>query len=133
MKYEFLYNTSLGLLLIRLGLAAVFIVSGAMKFMNIPGITKFFARLGVPSVLVYVVALVELLGGIAMLLGFGTKVMGWLLAIDMFFAIYLVRFAAGFAGTGYGFEMMLLLASLGISFAGPGGYSISKGQRNIYN
>lgn len=134
MKNGFWNNPNVGLLLIRLGLAAIFIVSGTMKLMNVPGVTAFFGKIGVAPIFVYIVAIVELVGGISMLLGFWTRVSGWLLAINMFFAIYLVRYSAGFAGTGYAYETMLLLAALGISFTGPGQYALGgKHESEVYN
>ena len=126
MRYlEKFRNPDLGLLLIRLGLAAVFIVHGWAKLQNIEGTAGFFSSLGLGMFWVYLVAYVELLGGLAMLTGFLARKAGLLLAIDMFFAIYLVSWSRGFSG-GYEFELLLLLTSLAIFLSGPGKYSLSK-------
>lgn len=129
MKNNFFSNTNSGLFLVRLGLAAVFIISGWSKFMDIAGTTAFFSRIGLVSLFVYLVATVEFLGGIAMLLGVWTRIFGWLLAIDMFFAIVLVRFAMGF--TVYRLELMLLFAALGVAFAGAGQCALCKGKCDV--
>lgn len=117
-------HPDLGLLLMRVALGAVFVMSGAAKFMAIAGTAKFFASLGLGIFWVYVVATVELLGGLAMLLGLGTTLAGWLLAIDMLVAIYLVKFSAGF--TGYRLELTLLLVALGLAFTGAGKYALHR-------
>lgn len=120
-----LQNHNLGLLAIRLALALVFIGHGAQKFMNLGQTESFFATLGLNVFFVYLVALVELLGGFAMLLGVFARPAGLLLAIEMMFAITLVRFSAGFLG-GYEYELTLLLASLGIATTGPGAYALMR-------
>ena len=127
MEKLFFRNGNLGLFLIRLGVGVIFIVSGWAKFMDIAGTTAFFQKIGLASPFVYFIAALELLGGIAILLGFWTRIFGWLLAIDMLFAIILVKYAMGFSG--YRIDLMLLLASLGIAFTGAGNYSVCKGSR----
>lgn len=117
-------NFDLGLLLIRLALAVVFIQSGISKLSNIDGTTSFFAGLGLGAFFVYLVALVETLGGLALLLGTWTKYAGILLTIDMLFAIILVKGALGFTGAGYRLELVLLLSTLAIVFSGAGKYAL---------
>lgn len=114
-----------GLLLIRLALAAVFIGAGWMKFGNLGATAAFFAGLGLPSFFAYLVPATELLAGIALALGVFTDLAGILLAIVMVGAIALVKFKGGFFG-GYDFDLVLLLAALGIAFAGPGKYATGK-------
>lgn len=126
MKYlQKFHNPDVGLLLIRLGLAAVFIIHGWAKVQNIEATAGFFSKLGLGMFWVYVVAYVEFLGGLAMLTGFLARKAGLLLAIDMLVAIYLVHWSQGFSG-GYEFPLILLLAALAIFFSGPGKYSLSK-------
>ena len=126
MKYlQRFHNPAAGLLLIRLGLAAVFIVHGWAKVQNIEGTAGFFSSLGLGMFWVYVVAYVEFLGGLAMLAGLYSRLAGLLLAIDMLFAIWLVKWGKGLSG-GYEFELLLLLTALAIFLSGPGKYSIWK-------
>jgi len=117
-------NADIGILLIRLALAAVFISHGLSKWNNIDGTTAFFAMLGLGNTFVYIVASVELLSGLAMLLGVLVRIAGILLAVVMIFAIALVKIKSGFLG-GYEFELTLLLASLGISYIGAGAFSLA--------
>lgn len=114
-----------GIFLIRLGLGLVFIVHGWEKFGNVEMTMGFFSGLGLPAATAYLVAAVELLGGIAMILGVWTKWAGWLLAIVMAAAIILVKGKMGFSG-GYEFDLLLLFAALGIAFAGPGTVTVHK-------
>jgi len=116
-------NPDLGLLLLRVGLAAVFIAHGWIKVTNLSMFVGNFGNLGIPAFLTFIVAYVELLGGIALLLGVFAQLAGLLLAVDMFFALLLIRFKTGFVG-GYEFELLLLLSALAIFFAGPGKYSL---------
>ena len=81
-----------GPFLIRLALAIVFIVHGSQKFQNMEGTAGFFGSLGFPAFVAYLIAFVELAGGIAMLLGIFTAWAGILLALVMAGAIYLVKF-----------------------------------------
>ena len=113
-----------GLFLVRLGVGLPFIVHGWQKFSSVEMTVGFFAGLGIPAFITYLIIAVELLGGIAMILGVWTKWAGWLLAIIMAGAIILVTGKNGF--TGYEFNITLLLASLGIAFAGPGTYTVHK-------
>ncbi|EKD58484.1 MAG: hypothetical protein ACD_56C00115G0003 [uncultured bacterium] len=129
MKSGFLGNTNLGLFLVRLGVGLVFIVSGWSKFMDIAGTTAFFGKIGLAEPFVYLVAGLELIGGLALLLGIWTRIFGWLLAIDMVFALYLVKYAMGFSA--YRIDLVLLLAALGIAFAGAGEYALCKGKCDL--
>ncbi len=107
-----------GLALIRLALAVVFLFHGWQKWSNMDATVGFFGTLGLAPFLAYLVATVELLGGLAMLLGYWTKWAGYLLAIDMFFAIILVTGKMGYPG--YQLELTLLLTALGVALLGPG-------------
>lgn len=113
-----------GLLLIRLGLAAVFLTHGISKFQNLDQTTAFFGMLGLSAFWVYLVATVETLGGAAMLLGYFSRFAGALLAVVMVVAIALAKWKMGFLG-GYELDLTLLLAALGIAFAGPGTMTVT--------
>jgi putative oxidoreductase len=86
-------------LLSRLLLSAVFIVSGAYKFMDVGRIlgndgTKRFMELvapgmAPPTALGYVIAAIELFGGLAILLGIKTRWAAWLLILWTIIATYL--------------------------------------------
>lgn len=117
----------LGLLLIRLALATVFIAHGVQKLHNMDMVVGFMAGMGIPAALAWAVALGELLGGIAMLFGVFTKYAGAVLAIIMAVAIWKVKAKAGFFG-GWEFDLTLLLAALAIISTGPGKFALPWGQ-----
>lgn len=118
-------NLDIALLLIRVGLAAVFIAHGWDKIGNMEGTVGFFSSIGLSAFWAYVIAYVELLGGISMLVGVFTGWSGIFLAMTMVGAIALVKISKGFLG-GFEFDLMLFLAALAISFAGPGKYTVMK-------
>ncbi|MFM1655220.1 DoxX family protein [Brevibacillus sp. B_LB10_24] len=108
----------IGLLLLRVVLGLVFLVHGWSKFQG--GIDKtvgFFAMLGLPGILAYIVAVIELVGGLLMILGLGTRVIGALFALVMLGAIFTAKLSAGFLG-GYELDLILLAASICLLLAG---------------
>ncbi len=118
-------NLDIALLLIRVGLAAVFIAHGWDKLNNMDGTVGFFSSIGLSAFWAYLIAYIELLGGVSMLLGVFTGWSGILLAMTMVGAIALVKISKGFLG-GFEFDLMLFLAALAISFAGSGKYTLMK-------
>ncbi len=117
-----LHNKDIGLLLIRIALALVFIYHGWDKVMNIEAKIGFFESIGLNLLWLYVVAYVELLGGILMLLGVRVREVAILFAITMIVAIWKVHMNDGFKGME--FQLTLLLTSLAILFTGAGKYSL---------
>src|SRR5690348_2117064 len=90
----------IALLLARLGIGAIFFVHGWQKFftMGLGGTTGFFQQIGVPlpGVAAPVVAVIELVGGLAIILGVALPIAGVLLVLDMLGAIVFVHAANGF-------------------------------------
>lgn len=123
-------HPGLGLFLIRLGIGIIFVNHGVMKLTNMGATIGFFNTVipgpsAVVTVLAWVVALVETLGGIAMILGIYTRIAGWLLAAVMLFAVIFVKSKMPFvAGE---IDLMLLVASLGIAVGGPGKLALCAG------
>jgi putative oxidoreductase len=70
-------------LLGRVLLSIIFILSGFGKLTAIGGTAGYFASMGIPAstVVAVLVGLLELLGGLAVLLGFRTREAAWALAI----------------------------------------------------
>ena len=119
-----LHNVDLGLLIVRIGLAVVFIAHGCSKIDDMSGTISFFGGvLNLSPIWAYIVTYTELFGGIAMILGIFTQWAGILLAITMVIAIYLVKLSKGFLG-GYEFDLMLFLGAIAIVLSGPGRYTV---------
>lgn len=122
-------STSIGLTVLRVVLGVVFIAHGAQKFaQGIPNVTQGFAGMGVPlaDVAAPLVAGLELIGGVFLVLGVATRVVGALLAVDMVVAGLLAHSTAGFFSQDGGFEYVLVLAvgSLAVALTGPGRFSL---------
>ncbi len=106
--------------ILRLVLGVTFLIHGATKFQGgIENTVGFFESLGFPGFSAYIVALVELVGGLAMLLGVGTRVVSILFAIVLAVAVVKVKLAGGFLGNGQmaGFELDLALLAMSIFLA----------------
>jgi putative oxidoreductase len=105
-------NLELGSFIIRLVLGITFFVHGLMKFQGgIEHTAGFFSSVGLPGFLAYLVAGIELIGGILLILGLGTRIIAGTFAVIMVGAIFTVKLKSGFAG-GYELELALLAMSL---------------------
>ena len=120
-----------GMLPLRIVVALVFLMHGGQKLFvfGIGGTADIMGKLGLP--LPYasatIVIAVELVGGLAILLGGFTRVAGALLAIEMAVAILVARLHGGFfAPYGYEFEFTLLGACLTFALNGPGRMSFDE-------
>lgn len=119
-------RTDLALLVLRLTLGVVMIAHGWQKFSGggLAGAGESFTKMGAPGAPVtgYLVVLLELGGGVLMLLGLATSIVGALMALNMVGAIALVHGSKGFyaAGGGYEFVLVLAVVSLFLAAVGPG-------------
>jgi putative oxidoreductase len=118
------------LLLARVGLGAVFLAHGLQK-LALNGMTATvdgFTAMGVPApaLSAWFAALVETLGGAALVLGILTPLFGLLLAADMLGALVLVHLPNGLWVSNGGYELVLVLAAGALAFvaAGPGRWSL---------
>ena len=114
-----------GLLVLRAVTGVIMIVHGWQKFFvdGIAGVSGFFGAMGIPAAgfSAAAVATIELVGGLLLIAGLGTRVVGALFAAAMIGAIGFVHGANGFLATGGGYEFVLLLAGVGVTLALTGG------------
>jgi putative oxidoreductase len=113
-------NNEAGATILRVVLGATFLIHGAAKFQGgIENTVGFFDSLGLPGFTAYLVALIELVGGLAMVLGVGTRIISILFAIVLTVAIVKVKLAGGFLGNGQmaGYELDLALLAISIYLA----------------
>ncbi|UHD45161.1 DoxX family protein [Aureimonas altamirensis] len=122
-------------LILRLVLGLLFLAHAWLKIVVFTpaGTAQFFVSLGLPGFLAYVVILVEVLGGIALILGFNARVTAIALIPILLGAIVTVHGPAGFFFTneGGGWEYLgLWIAGLvALSLLGDGAYAVRSSAR----
>jgi putative oxidoreductase len=130
-------SESVGLAFSRLALGIIFVVSGIGKVFaagpKASGIEAFagmLAQLGIPlpTLAAWGVGLLELVGGVFLLIGLLTRIVAALLAVDMAVATVLVHLPNGFVVTngGYEYTLVLTLSAVGLALSGPGVISVKR-------
>jgi putative oxidoreductase len=112
-----------GSLPIRIVAGITFVAHGLPKFENIAGTQGFFGSIGLPPELALPVGLLEVIGGIFLLVGVVTRISAALFIKDMIGAIVLVRLPDGFVD-GYELESLLIAISVSLLITGPGRISV---------
>jgi putative oxidoreductase len=114
------------LLLLRCGLAVVFLFHGYPKFFGKTAVfVSTFQRIGLPGFLVYVAGAIEVVGGLMVLVGLYTPVAALLLVLDMAVAIWKYNFSEGlYAVPEYELPLVLGLAALTLATTGAGPFSL---------
>lgn len=127
---RFAIGRDVALLAARVGLGVIFVAHGWQKFSTwgIEGTASSFAQMGVPlpEVSAWFSAIVELVGGAALVLGAAVPVFGVLLAFVMTGALVIVHAGSGIFVDQGGFELVLALGAGALTLAavGPGRWSI---------
>jgi putative oxidoreductase len=119
---------ALTLLLLRCGLAIVFIYHGYPKLSgNTVRFVESFRTLGLPAYVVYIAGAIELFGGAALALGLFTRVAGLLLLFDMAAAMWMYNLNEGiYAVQEYELPLILGLASLTVAATGGGQFTLDR-------
>jgi putative oxidoreductase len=119
---------SAGLLVLRVIVGVTFVLHGLDKLGDLSSAEQLFASLGIaaPGLMVPFVAVTEIVGGVLLIAGLATPLVGAALAIDMLVALLTAHLGHGFFARDGGIELVLLLggASLGIGLAGAGRFSL---------
>ncbi len=117
-------NQGFGLLLLRLTVGGIFLYHGITKFQNLEGTIGFFGKLGLAPFWAYLVATVETVGGALMVLGLWTTIVGLLFAVILIVALVKTKIGTVTSFSGAELDVVLLLASLSVAFAGAGSCSL---------
>ena len=112
-----------GPLPLRIVAGIAFILHGLPKLSNIAGTQSFFGSAGLPPELAIPIALLEVIGGIFLLIGFLTRITAAFFIIEMIGVIFAVKVSKGFVG-GYELELLLIAISISLLLTGPGRISI---------
>ena len=124
------------LLVARVLLAGLFVVFGIRKLLAVSGTAGYFAKLGVPAadILVWAVILIEIGGGLALMLGWRTRLVAWILAAFVVLATLLAHRYWEFEGAQYVPQLTSFMKNLAIAggllmvaACGPGRLSVDKG------
>ncbi|MBI0580517.1 DoxX family protein [Neobacillus cucumis] len=113
-KYE------VGTIILRVILGITFFIHGLAKFQGgIENIVGWFSSMGLPGFMAYVVASFEILGGILLVIGLGSRVVAGLFVLLMAGATLKVKLAVGFLGNGQmaGYELDLAFLAMAIFIA----------------
>lgn len=118
-----------GLTILRIVTGFVFFMHGYQKIteFGVAGFSGFLGQLGVPvsGVAAVIVIAVELLGGLALILGLGTRLVSIALAVNIFVALVLVHLPAGFFATDGGYEFVLTLFAACVALVLSGGGALA--------
>ncbi|WP_276249114.1 DoxX family protein [Haladaptatus sp. YSMS36] len=125
------------LVFVRLALGIPMLIAGVGKVfalgpkpMGISGFAGFLASLGVPlpTIAAWGVGLIELVGGILLLVGLAVRIVSVVIAIDMLVATVLYHLPNGYPAAGNGIELTLALTLIAVALAlsGPGALSIER-------
>lgn len=112
-----MFKQELGALILRVTLGVIFFVHGFVKFQGgIENTVGWFESIGLPGFMVYAVAGIELVGGIALIIGLATRLVSALLALLMIGATLKVKLAVGILGNGQmaGYELDLAFLAMSI-------------------
>lgn len=126
----FPWTKDLAVLVARVAIGAVLVAHGAQKFFTfgLPGTIDSFAGMGipVPEAAALFAAVVELVGGAALILGAATPVVGLLVMLNMLGALVLVHLGNGVFVDQGGFELVAALGAgaLVLAATGPGAWSV---------
>ena len=124
-------TTGYGTLLLRVVLGAAFMphALGKLLVFTPAGTAAFFEKIGVPGALAWPIILLELIGGIALILGIGTRWFALLLAADLAGAILTVHVHNGYmannaGGGGVEYVGMWALALVALALQGDGALAL---------
>jgi len=118
-----------GLFLLRAALGLMWISHALLKYVvfTIPGFAGFLGSLGVPTFLAWPIFLIELGGGILILLGIHARQVAVLL-IPVMAAAMSVHLGNGWlfsaAGGGWEYPAFLIVASLVVALGGDGAFAL---------
>lgn len=120
------------LTIVRVVLGIIFLMHGGQKVLGwfggagLAGTVSGMTQMGLPAILVYIVAFTEFLGGAALILGALSRVAAFGILCVMVGAIVTVHGKNGFflADQGYEYCLALIAMSLGVMLGGPGRWAL---------
>lgn len=120
-----------GAALLRVALGAMFLAHGLLKVLvfTLPGTAGFFASVGFPGFLAYIVAPAEILAGVALLVGFRTRLVA-ALTVPILIGAAAVHSGNGWVFSapngGWEYPVYLIVAAVSQSLLGSGAWAIDR-------
>ncbi|NIK80303.1 putative membrane protein YphA (DoxX/SURF4 family) [Paenibacillus castaneae] len=117
--------------IMRVVLGILFLAHGISKLqMGLGNVDAWFSSMGVPGFLAYIVATLELAGGIMLIIGLFTRVVSVIFTIMLIGAIVTMKLSVGLLGNdqmaGYELDLSFMLVSIYLIFAEPTPLSIDQ-------
>ncbi|WP_232698079.1 DoxX family protein [Brevibacillus daliensis] len=110
--------------IMRVVLGIIFLLHGITKFqMGLGNVDAWFSSMGIPGFIAYIAAIVEVAGGIMLIVGLYTRFVSALFILLMLGAIITVKLSAGLLGSdqmpGYEMEIGFMLISMHLLVSEP--------------
>lgn len=110
-------KTAIVSLIMRVVLGIIFLAHGIAKFqMGLGNVEAWFGSMGVPGFMAYAAAIIELVGGIMLILGLFTRYVSALFVVLLIGAIVTTKLSVGLLGNagspGYELDLGFILISL---------------------
>jgi len=121
------WDGALGLLVLRIVVAGIFAIRGLQKVQHLDVTRTQFAQIGIPyaDTMAFVVGVCEVAIAIALVFGIAMRIVGLGIAVIAIGALFYVKWRTNTVFTdgqpGFVGELELLLAAIGLMFAGVGG------------
>lgn len=125
-------NVDLAATLLRVTSGVWFLIHALVKVFvfTLPGTVGFFESIGLPGFLAYIVIAAELVGGVALVVGFQTRIVALALSMILLGSIYTPHFSAGFLFSnpngGWEFPAFWALTLWALALLGDGAYAVTK-------
>jgi putative oxidoreductase len=122
-------STDYGIALLRVALGAMFLAHGLLKVLvfGLAGTAGFFESVGFPGFLAYIVAPVEVLAGVALLVGIRTRLVA-AATVPVLLGAALVHLGNGWVFSapngGWEYPVYLAVAAIAQSLLGAGAFSL---------
>ncbi|MFB9222189.1 DoxX family protein [Paracoccus cavernae] len=126
-------SSDLAALILRVSTGGLFLIHGLTKlFVFTPaGTAGYFQSLGLPGALGYLTMTVEILGGLALILGVATRAVSLVMALVLLGAAWFGHVANGFGfgnpGGGWEYPVFWAIVMVALAALGGGRFAVTKG------
>jgi len=133
-------SDDLSLFILRLVLGVVFFAHGAQKMLGwfggfgFHGTMGFFAHLGIPAPIAFLVFCAEFFGGLGLIVGFLTRIAALGIGADMIGAVLMIHSRNGFfmnwmgnqKGEGFEYHLLVVAIAAALLLRGAGKFSVDR-------